>query len=187
MIGVSADVAAWRVREGHNYPPEQFNPLWKLAYMWEHPFHFPLTAWAAVRDWGAPLWPELLGILGWQDIPLQPWTYVMLTILLLLVPLQKMPLDFRTRGRLAAITGFAAVSYIVMVYLIFYLTYTPVASPHVLGVQGRYFIIVMPIVAIFLASMFNVALPRGMSALISIIGSMVSGLATVSAVLQAHW
>src|SRR6266566_8348019 len=44
VLGVSADVAAWRVREGHSYPIEQFDPLWKLAYMWEHPYHFPLAS-----------------------------------------------------------------------------------------------------------------------------------------------
>ena len=187
VIGVSADVAAWRVREGHDYPPEQFNPLWKLAYMWEHPFHFPLAAWTALSEWGAPLWPELIGIMGWQDIPLHPWTYVVLTVLLLLVPLQKLPLDTATRARVAAITGLAALGYVVMVYLIFFLTYTPVVSPHVLGVQGRYFIIVLPLVAIFLASLTNIELPRGMPALISISGSMIAGIATVDSVLQAHW
>src|ERR1700693_323481 len=31
VIGVSADVAAWRVREGHDYPAEQLDPLWKLV------------------------------------------------------------------------------------------------------------------------------------------------------------
>ena len=129
VVAVSADVAAWRVREGHDYPPEHFDPLWKLSYMWEHPFHFPLAAWTALREWGAPLWPELIGILGWQDILLRPWTYLVLTVLLLLVPLQKVPLDGATRARVAVMTGLAALSYIVMVYLIFFLTYTPVDSP----------------------------------------------------------
>ena len=54
VVGVSADVAAWRVREGHDYPPEQFDPLWKLSYMWEHPFHFPLAAWTALQRVGGP-------------------------------------------------------------------------------------------------------------------------------------
>jgi hypothetical protein len=187
VIGVSADVAAWRVREGHNYPPEQFDPLWKLSYMWEHPFHFPLAAWTALSEWGAPLWPELIGILGWQDVPLQPWTYLVLTVLLLLVPLQKLPLDGATRARVAVMTGLAALGYIVTVYLIFFLTYTPVVSPHVLGVQGRYFIIVLPVVAIFLASLINVELPHGTPALIGLTGSMIAGITTVDAVLQAHW
>ena len=187
VIGVSADVAAWRVREGHNYPAEHFDPLWKLSYMWEHPYHFPLAAWTALRDWGAPLWPELIGILGWQDIPLRPWTYLMLTVLLLLMPLEKLPLDGATRARVAAMTGLAALSYIVIVYLIFFLTYTPLDSPHVLGVQGRYFVIALPVAAIFLASLINLELPRGTPALIGITGSLIAGTTTVEAVLQAHW
>jgi uncharacterized membrane protein len=187
VVGVSADVAAWRVREGHDYPPEQFDPLWKLSYMWEHPLHFPLAAWTALSEWGAPLWPELIGILGWQDILLRPWTYLVLTILLLLVPLQKVPLDGATRARVAVMTGLAALSYIVMVYLIFFLTYTPVDSPHVLGVQGRYFVIALPMAAIFMASLINLEIPRGTPALIGITGSMIAGITTLDAVLQAHW
>jgi hypothetical protein len=187
VIAVSADVAAWRVREGHNYPPEHFDPLWKLSYMWEHPYHFPLAAWTALRDWGAPLWPELIGILGWQDIPLRPWTYLMLTVLLLLMPLEKLPLDGATRARVAAMTGLTALSYVVIVYLIFFLTYTPLDSPHVLGVQGRYFVIALPVAAIFLASLINLELPRGTLALIGITGSLIAGITTVQAVLQAHW
>jgi hypothetical protein len=186
VVGVSADVAAWRVREGHDYPVEQFDPLWKLAYMWEHPFHFPLATWTALREWGAPLWPELIGILGWQDIVLQPWTYIVLTALLLLVPLQKLPLG-GTRARVAIMTGFAVLSYFVLVYLIFFLTYTPVASPHVLGVQGRYFVIALPMAAIFMASLINLELPRGVPALVAITGSMIAGVTSVDAVLKAHW
>jgi hypothetical protein len=128
VVGVSAELAAWRVREGHDYPPEQFDPLWKLAYMWEHPLHFPMAAWTAVRDWGAPLWPELIGILGWQDIRLRPWTYLVPTILLLAMPLQRLPADGTTRARVAVLTGLVVLGYVVLVYLIFFLTYTPVDS-----------------------------------------------------------
>jgi hypothetical protein len=154
--------------------------------MWEHPFHFPLATWTALREWGAPLWPELIGILGWQDIVLRPWTYIVLTALLLLVPLQKLPLG-GTRARVAIVTGFAVLSYFVLVYLIFFLTYTPVASPHVLGVQGRYFVIALPMAAIFMASLINLELPHGVPALVAITGSMIAGVTSVDAVLKAHW
>jgi hypothetical protein len=56
-----------------------------------------------------------------------------------------------------------------------------------LGVQGRYFVIARPVAAIFLASLINLELPRGMPALIGIVGSMIAGIATADAVLQAHW
>ena len=48
----------------------------KLFYMWEHPLQFPLATWRAISVWGDRLWQELIGIVGWQDIMLQPWVYV---------------------------------------------------------------------------------------------------------------
>ena len=41
----------------------------------------------------------VIGILGWQDILLQPRTYVVLKVLLLLVPLQKLNLNGGARTR----------------------------------------------------------------------------------------
>ncbi len=187
VLAVSADVAAWRLLEGETHPREHFDPLWKLAYMWEHPLHFPLAAWTALTVWGEPLWRELIGILGWQDILLRPWTYFVLTVILLLVPLQKLNLDGAVRARVAVITGLAVLGYVVTVYLIFFLTYTPLNIDHVRGVQGRYFVIALPMAAIFLASMTNVDLPRGVLATTAITGSLLSGITSFKALLEAHW
>ncbi len=187
VLAVSADVAAWRLGEAESYPREYFDPLWKLAYMWEHPLHFPLAAWTSVTVWGDRLWPELIGILGWQDVWLPPWTYFALTVILLLVPLQKLNLDGAVRARVAVITGLAVLGYVVTVYLIFFLTYTPISIDHVRGVQGRYFVIALPMAAIFLASMINVDLPRGVLATTAITGSLLSGITSFQALLGAHW
>jgi uncharacterized membrane protein len=185
--GVSAEIAAWRLLEAETHPREHFDPLWKLAYMWEHPLDFPLAAWTAVTVWGDRLWPELIGILGWQDILLQPWTYAVLTVLLLLVSLQKLNLDGAGRPRVAVISGFAVLAYVVMVYLIFFLTYTPIGIDHVRGVQGRYFVVALPMAAIFLAAIINVDLPRRVVATAAISGSLLSGVTSFQALLGAHW
>jgi hypothetical protein len=187
VIAVSAEIAAWRLQVEERHLPEHFDPLWKLGYMWENPSHFPLAAWNAVSGWGDRLWLELIGVLGWQDILLRPSIYVVLTMLLLLVPLQKLPLVDATRARVMIISGLTALSYVVLVYLIFYLTYTPVDSDHVRGVQGRYFVIALPVAAIFIAGLANLELPSGMPAVIAIAGSMISGIATIEALFQAHW
>jgi hypothetical protein len=187
VIAVSADIAVWRLSQAEIYPREYFDPLWKLAYMWEHPLHFPLAAWKSVTVWGDRLWPELIGILGWQDVWLPAWAYCALTILLLVVPLQKLHLDGTERARVAVITGLAVLAYIVAVYLIFFLTYTPVAIDHVRGVQGRYFVIALPMTAIFLASLINVELPGGVLATVAIAGSLLSGIVSFGALLGAHW
>jgi hypothetical protein len=186
IIAVSADIAVWRLSQAETYPREYFDPLWKLAYMWEHPLHFPLAAWTSVTVWGDRVWPELIGILGWQDVWLPGWAYCVLTIFLLLVPLQQLNLDRAERARVAIITGLGAVAYIVTVYLIFFLTYTPITIDHVRGVQGRYFVIALPMAAIFFASVINIGLPRGVLATVAIAGSLVSGIVSFDALLRAH-
>jgi uncharacterized membrane protein len=172
--------------EGY-HPPEHFDPLWKLSYMLEYPYHFPLAAWTALTGWGDRLWPELIGILGWQDILLQPWTYLVLTGCLVLAPLQRLQLDGATRARVAVMTGLTAVGYVALVYLIFFLTYTPLDVDHVRGVQGRYFVIALPPAVIFVAAVVNRELPGGMPAAIAVAGSIIAGTATVEALLQAYW
>src|SRR5260370_23410298 len=79
VVAVSADVAAWRLGEAETYPREQFDPLWKLAYMWEHPLHFPLAVWTTVTVWGDRLWPELICLFGLQDVLLPRWAYFLRT------------------------------------------------------------------------------------------------------------
>src|SRR6266853_5354035 len=116
-----------------------------------------------------------------------PWTYFVLTVILLLVPLQKLNLDGAARARIAVMTGLGVLGYIVTVYLIFFLTYTPLDVDHVRGVQGRYFVIALPMAAIFLASMININLPRNVLAATAITGSLLSGLASFQALLGAHW
>jgi hypothetical protein len=187
VLAVSADIAVWRLAQAETHPREYFDPLWKLAFMWEHPLHFPLAAWTSVTVWGDRLWPELIGILGWQDVWLPSWIYVVLTVILLLVPLQKLNLDGAARAHVAVITGVAVVGYIVTVYLIFFLTYTPVTIDHVRGVQGRYFVIALPMAAILLASLINVGLPRGVLATMAITGSLLSGITSFKSLLGAHW
>src|SRR5215211_1166808 len=187
VIAVSAEIAAWRLQKDRYHPPEEFDPLWKLLYIWDHPFHFPLAVWTALTDWGDRLWPELIGILGWQDIWLPTWTYVVLTVLLVVVPLEKLKPDGAARVRVILITGLTVLGYVVLVYLIFFLTYTPIDVDHVRGVQGRYFVIVLPVAAVFVATIINRELPKGMPAAIAIAGSIIAGTATVEALLQAHW
>jgi uncharacterized membrane protein len=103
------------------------------------------------------------------------------------VPLQKLNLDGAVRARVAAISALAVLAYVVTVYLIFFLTYTPVDIDHVRGVQGRYFVVALPMAAIFLAATINVDLPRGAVATAAISGSLLSGATSFQALLGAHW
>lgn len=68
-----------------------------------------------------------------------------------------------------------------------FLIYTPIDTDHVRGVQGRYFVIALPVAAVFIAALVNRELPRGMPAAIAIAGSMIAGITTADEVLRIHW
>jgi uncharacterized membrane protein len=187
VIAVSGEMGAWRLQIEEQHPPEHFDPIWKLWYMWDHPWHFPLATWKAISVWGDRLWWELIGVVGWQDIILQPWIYSVLTILLIVASVQKLNLAVSTRIRIAAVTAIVVVAYVTLVYLIFFLTYTPLNVDHVRGVQGRYFVVILPSVAICLAALVNANLRFSISTVAATIGSMLSCIATADALLRAHW
>ena len=105
----------------------------------------------------------------------------------MLVPLQRLELDGVTRARVMIMSGLTVLGYVILVYLIFFLTYTPLDTDHVRGVQGRYFIIALPVAAIFIAAAVNRELPFNMPSVIAIAGSIISGIVTVDALLHAHW
>ena len=111
----------------------------------------------------------------------------MLTVCLTLAPLQKLPMNGATRARVVVITGLTVLGYITLVYLIFFLTYTPVDIDHVRGVQGRYFVVILPVAAIFIAAVINYEVPYSTSAVVATGGAMISGFATIEALLRAHW
>jgi uncharacterized membrane protein len=85
------------------------------------------------------------------------------------------------------VTGIGLIGYVITVYLIFFLTYTPLDVDHVRGVQGRYFVIALPMAAIFIAATINAALPRGLIATMALTGSLISGIASFQALLETHW
>jgi hypothetical protein len=85
------------------------------------------------------------------------------------------------------ITGLTVLAYVAFVYLIFFLTYTPLDIDHVRGVQGRYFAIVLPVAAIFIAAVTNLEVPRGLTPWLASVTATVSGVATVEALFHAHW
>jgi uncharacterized membrane protein len=84
------------------------------------------------------------------------------------------------------ITGLVVLSYVILVYLIFFLTYTPLDVDHVRGVQGRYFVVVLPVAAICVATVLNRELPSTLPAAIAITGSVIAGVATVESLFRAH-
>ena len=182
----SADMATWRNAAGAEFPPGYFDPLWRLRFMLEHPWHFPHMLAGALHSI-ADYWRQLIGVLAWLDEPLHPIAYPIISVLLLAAFCEPLDRTFQTRMRIAAFCAATALSYCLAVFLIFYLVWTRFDADQVQGVQGRYFVIVLPLVAMTVSALVNRGLPVRARAGAAVLGAILSAASTLEAVLRVDW
>ena len=138
--------------------------------------HHPLRVLATIaRDLGEHAWVythQMIGILGWLTIPLPRAVIVMIILLLVVVAATAGPRLTRAQ-RIAALI--VAVASIITVELSEYISWTAVGASVVEGVQGRYFI---PILPLLLIGMSRPSIPpRWLHAIIALVMTLANGVA----------
>jgi uncharacterized membrane protein len=188
IAAVSGDVGAWRVSAGTHTPPEMFGAKQQLVLMLSDPLRFPSMLLASLGHWEViQLWRQLIGILGWLDTELQGWIYPTLSALLVATCVAPLPLEAAMRRRIAAACAVTALAYVLCVYLIFYLVWTPINAQQIWGVQGRYFVVVLAPLAVVAAAMINRGPNATIRAALAVAMATLSGLATIEALLRVNW
>jgi uncharacterized membrane protein len=99
----------------------------------------------------------------------------------------RMQTSLDTRWRIASVAAFTAVAYTFVVFLLFFLTSTPVDADRVYGVQGRYFLVIVPLIAVIGATLIRRTPPRKLAAGAAVLLALLSGLVTIEAVLRKDW
>jgi hypothetical protein len=186
IMASSGDVAVWRLAELTGRPAREFDPLWKLGFMLEHPWHFPRAMLASFADAGE-LWRQLIGVLGLFDSPLQPWIYPAATMALAACCWTPLDIEPDLRRRLIIVASITAAGYALAVFVIFYLVWTPPDAAQVWGVQGRYFLPALAPIAAMLAALVRRGPTQATRVALAVSGAALSGLAAVEAVLSADW
>ena len=182
----SADVAAWRLVELTGAAAHEFSPGWKLRFMLAHPLEFPEAVIGMLANKDAIEFSyQVIGVLGLFDTVLQPWVYA--AIGLLLVGTFISPLGRAARRSCALAAGVTALAYCLAVVLIFYLIWTPVSADQVWGVQGRYFVPILPLVAIASAALLDRGPDIRITAMLAIAAAILSGAGSVEAILRTDW
>jgi uncharacterized membrane protein len=126
-------------------------------------------------------------VLGWGDTRLPSLAYPLLGAGLAASFLTRLGLDRATRMRIAAIGVLTMLAYVVCVYLVFFLAWSPIGNGFIQGVQGRYFVVLLPVAAAVVAALIDWMPPRAVMAGIAIAGSIVSAAATFQAVGRLDW
>jgi uncharacterized membrane protein len=187
-FGSGADTATWRMVEITGQNLDAFSPAVKLSYLLDHPLRFPAAVIGTLheKDLGQ-LWRQVIGVLGLFDTVLQGWVYPTVSGLLFCTFLTRLPFAPATRYQVAIVAGITALAYIVVVCFVCYLVFTPLDAGTVWGVQGRYFVPILSLVAIVVAAVVNRAPDERLSAALAISAAVLSGGASVEAILRADW
>jgi uncharacterized membrane protein len=186
VASTAGDVGTWRVIAGTGVPAERFDIGTKLGFMLANPLHFFGAMISTLDNW-RELGRAVIGILGWGDTHLQPFVYPVLAGLLLVTALTPLDLARDARLRAGLVAGLAALGYFVLVFLLFYLTWTPVDEPKIWGVQGRYFVPMLPPLALAIAALVNRGLGEGARGVLAGAGAVLAGAATLEAIWRMHW
>jgi uncharacterized membrane protein len=183
-----ADSGAWRMVEITGQDASAFDPLVKFSHWLNHPLHFPAAVIGAMHAKSlGELWQQTVGILGLFDTVLQDWVYPTVSVLLLSTLFARLPLTPGARGKVASTAALVAFAYAVSVYLVCYLSFTPLEANIVWGVQGRYFVPCLPVVAIAVASLVNRGPDERLRAALAISAGVLSGSASIDAIVKADW
>ena len=179
------DAAAWRMVTDTN-SLEQFSITWKISFMIAHPLHFPKVALTNFRDI-VELWRQLIGVLAWLDTPLQPWVYPVLSAMLLVSFIEPTDASLPVRRRILVAAVLTIFFYWLALALIFFMALTPIDSPNVSGLQGRYFIVVVPLLAIAIAAALSRGLNEKTIMIASLLAVLLSCSASIEAILRTDW
>jgi uncharacterized membrane protein len=180
----SSDLAQWRIMEPHE--TQQFNPIWRIGFMLQNPLHLPTLLAGSAAD--ALIYArQLIGVLGWLDAPLWPAVYPVLGLLIPVTFLSAVDLARAVRRRVVILYLTVAVAYVLIVFVTFYIVWTPIGADRIRGVQGRYFLIVLPILAVAISMLVARGLSVRARAAASIGAAVISVAATLEAVLRVDW
>lgn len=167
---------------GTHTPPvrEGVNGAGQVAYLMEDAFRAMRIVIRSVYVGAEFLGKSTFGLLGWLNVPLATWVYVLLG---LAVPLSACAEPRAARLSVAVAVWLLLVASAVVppIELALYIGWTPVGAYAVDGVQGRYFIPALPMLGVAIAALFVHRIPPSFSgpAYLCVIGILVAATAAM--------
>lgn len=128
----------------NSVPPVDHNK--QLGFILENPFDYLSILAASLRDQWQALVYSGIGVLGWLNVILPFWYYVFTIFVILTIAIiensEKLFLNLKKKLLILSVITLTAI----MIFTISYLTWTPVGKNTIEGLQGRYFIPLLPLI-----------------------------------------
>ncbi|MGO3518277.1 MAG: DUF2142 domain-containing protein [Acetobacter cibinongensis] len=125
----------------------------QVHWILTHLTAIPALAYNTLKDSGRGYVLQGIGVLGWLDTPLPPWFYLSILVIFPAIILVSVSPFLRKETLpqtkiVSAITIISTLLCIGSVFLSLYIIWTVVGWPRVEGVQGRYFLPIIPLLAL---------------------------------------
>jgi uncharacterized membrane protein len=138
-------------------------PQAQLVYLMKHPYRiFDVLSKTYYASFAFYL-DSWIGVLGWVDTRLPDYVYSIFKVLILVIALLDVQIQYKLKIPQRLLIGATFLAGAGFVLATSYIFFTPLAKGRILGVQGRYFIPLMPL---FLLLLYNrkLWLPKGIMA-----------------------
>ena len=145
LIIIAIAAFFWSQRPAGSVVPAGVNAGQQMRYVAAHPLRVSATLGGDLWSNGWQYTREAIGVLGWLQVPLPKAVYVSTLVAALLILLSTTS-DAAARTRVIAGSGILAA--VALISLGMYLMFMPVGADYVHGIQGRYYLPVLPLLAI---------------------------------------
>ena len=152
MLLILVVLAAWMVHMAQSFVDVRLQPgASAFARLWEallSPIDTLQLLGATLAQHHAFYWKTMVGVLGWLDTPLPSAIYMAAAVLFVAAlgadAASPNPADWRERS----VYGVSAMAYAAITLLILWAAWTPEGASVIEGVQGRYFLPILPLLAL---------------------------------------
>jgi uncharacterized membrane protein len=158
----------------------------QLGFILENPVDYLSVLAGSLRNQWQALVYSGIGVLGWLNVILPFWYYVMIFMLLPAIAIseniEKLFLNRRQKLLILVVITLA----VVLIFTVSYLTWTPVGKTTIDGLQGRYFIPLLPLIFLLFYN-GKIALPHQIVKLISFSIVIISFFVSTFAIHHRYW
>lgn len=147
MGSVSITYALWALfgakGAGGPMPPGSFSPSRQLRLILTDPLKVVEVTSQTIGKWGWLFWKQLIAGIGWLDVAFPTWFYASLSVVLILSIVSTI---YRRRSDLTRAIWLLLVLAITASAISFslYVFYSPYAASSIYGLQGRYYLPLVP-------------------------------------------
>jgi uncharacterized membrane protein len=120
-----------------------------MAFLREHPVDAAAVFWRTVAPADGDWFQMFVGRLGWLDVSLPNAAYLAAAVMLVIAALL-CSLEQGSDWRLRSLTAVTLCLVLALLLLSFLLAWTPVGSPTIQGIQGRYLFGFVPLLILIL-------------------------------------